>query len=130
MINSLINSYLHTRMRVDDLEKTVSFYKNILGFEETRRSESPRGSKMVFLKIPNSEVLLEITYYPDSGPVQVQPDLMHLAFEVNDLEEFRNHIKGNGIEFSEGPTTSKSTGTTFAFIDAPEGYEIEIIQKK
>jgi len=73
--------------------------------------------------------LLEITYYPGSGPVQVQPDLTHLAFEVENLEKFAQHLAAHGLKYSDGPTTS-SNGTTFAFIDAPEGYEIELIQKK
>src|SRR6185437_13503480 len=72
---------LHTRYRVNDLERTVKFYKDVLGLEEIRRNKSPRGSELVFLKTPGSEELIEITYYPGSGPVQVQPDLTHLAFE-------------------------------------------------
>ena len=71
---------------------------------------------------------LEITYFPGSGPVQVQPDLTHLAFEVESLEAFGQHLAAHGLKYSDGPTTS-SSGTTFAFIDAPEGYEIELIQK-
>ena len=80
------------------------------------------------MKAPQSEELIEITFYPGSGPVQVQPDLTHLAFEVESLEGFGQHLKNLGLQFSDGPTTS-STGTMFAFIDAPEGYEIELIQR-
>lgn len=119
---------LHTRYRVDDLERTVNFYKNVLGLEEIRRHKSPRGSELVFLKAPQSEEQIEITCFPGSGPVQVQPDLTHLAFEVESLEEFAKHLAGQGLKFSDGPTTT-SSGTTFAFIDAPEGYEIELIQR-
>jgi lactoylglutathione lyase len=82
----------------------------------------------VFLQAPGSEEQIEITYFPGSGPVQVQPDLTHLAFEVDDLAEFQQHLAKHGLKFSDGPVTS-SGGTTFAFIDAPEGYEIELIQK-
>ena len=60
--------------------------------------------------------------------MQVQPDLTHLAFEVDSLVEFEKHLAKHGVKYSDGPTTSAS-GTTFAFIDAPEGYEIELIQK-
>ncbi len=123
-----VGKLLHTRMRVDDLEKTVVFYKEILGLEEVGRNESPRGSKLVFLKSPGSEEEIEITYYPDSGPVKVQEDLMHLAFEVESMEQFGEHLKKHGMEFSDGPTES-SSGSIFAFIDAPEGYEIELIQR-
>lgn len=119
---------LHTRYRVNDLERTVKFYREILGLEEIKRHKSPRGSELVFLKTPGSEELIEITYFPGSGPVQVQADLTHLAFEVESLEEFGNHLAAHGLKYSDGPTTSSSTGTVFAFIDAPEGYEIELIQ--
>ena len=124
---SVVKRLNHTRLRVDDLERTVEFYKTILGLEEVRRHTSPRGSQLAFLKAPNSEELIEITYFPDSGPVQVQEDLIHLAFEVHSMEEFGEHIKAHGVEFSDGPTKSGS-GTTFAFIDAPEGYEIELLE--
>src|SRR5678815_3995025 len=77
---------LHTRYRVDDLEKTVQFYKDVLGLEELRRHKSPRGSELAFLKAPESDELIELCYFPASGPVQVQPDLTHLAFEVQSLE--------------------------------------------
>jgi lactoylglutathione lyase len=115
-------------MRVSDLDKTVNFYQKVFGLEVTRRHESPRGSKLVFLAVPNSDEEIELTYFPGSGPVEVQEDLMHLAFEVEDMNSFADHIKSVGYEFSDGPTES-SSGSTFAFVDAPEGYEVEVIQK-
>lgn len=117
----------HTRYRVNDLEKSVQFYKDVLGLTEVRRHESPRGSKLAFLKAPESEELIEICYFPSSGPVQVQPDLTHLAFEVDSLAEFGKHLEKLGVKWSDGPTM-KDTGGGFAFIDAPEGYEIELIE--
>jgi lactoylglutathione lyase len=119
---------LHTRYRVNDLERTVRFYKDVLGLEEIRRHKSPRGSELVFLKALESDELIEITYFPGSGPVQVQADLTHLAFEVDSLDAFGQHLATLGLKFSDGPTASTS-GSVFAFIDAPEGYEIELIQK-
>ena len=124
----VVSKFLHTRMRVDDLDKTVEFYAKVFGLQVTRRHESPRGSKLVFLAVPNSEEEIEITYYPGSGPVQVQEDLMHLAFEVQSMDEFANHIEQIGYSFSDGPTKS-SSGSVFAFVDAPEGYEVEVIEK-
>jgi len=122
-----VKKLLHTRYRVNDLERTVKFYKEVLGLEEIRRHKSPRGSELVFLKTPGSEEQIEITYFPGSGPVQVQPDLTHLAFEVESLEEFGKHLDKLGLTFSDGPTKS-SSGSVFAFVDAPEGYEIELIE--
>jgi len=125
----MVTKLLHTRYRVQDLDRTVSFYKDVLGLEEVRRHESPRGSVLVFLKAPLSEELIEICQYDGSGPVIVGPDLTHLAFEVPDLAAFAAHAAAKGCPLSDGPTTT-STGTTFAFIDAPEGYEIELIQRR
>jgi lactoylglutathione lyase len=125
---SLANKLLHTRYRVNDLERTVKFYREVLGLEELRRHKSPRGSELAFLKAPASEELIEICHFPGSDPVSVQPDLTHLAFEVDSLEAFALHLAKLGLKYSDGPTTT-STGTVFAFIDAPEGYEIELIQK-
>jgi lactoylglutathione lyase len=125
---NLARKLLHTRYRVNDLERTVKFYRDVLGLQEVRRHKSPRGSELVFLKTPESEELIEITFFPGSGPVQVQADLTHLAFEVDSLDEFGKHLAKLGLKYSDGPTL-KPDGSGFAFIDAPEGYEIELMQK-
>jgi lactoylglutathione lyase len=125
---SKVNKLLHTRYRVNDLERTVRFYRDVLGLQEIRRHKSPRGSELVFLKASGGDEEIEICFFPGSDSVQVQPDLTHLAFEVDSLEEFGKHLAKRGLKYSDGPTTT-STGTVFAFIDAPEGYEIELIQK-
>jgi len=119
---------LHTRYRVNDLERTVKFYKEVLGLAEVRRHKSARGSELVFMKAPESEETIELCHYPNSGPVQVQPDLTHLAFEVDSLEEFGRHIAACGTQFSDGPHL-RPDGGGIAFVDAPEGYEIELIQR-
>jgi len=124
----VVSKFLHTRMRVNDLEKTLEFYQRVFGLEVTRRHESPRGSKLAFLSVPNSDEEIEITFFPGSGPVKVQEDLMHLAFEVESMEEFQKHLSSIGVALSDGPTKS-SSGSTFAFVDAPEGYEIEVIER-
>jgi len=124
----MLTKLLHTRYRVEDLEKTVHFYREVLGLEQTRTHQSPRGSKLVFFKAPQSEEEIEICSFPASGPVQVGPDLTHLAFEVEDLEAFAKHAASKGYPLSDGPTQTGS-GSIIAFIDAPEGYEIELIQK-
>jgi lactoylglutathione lyase len=123
----MITKLLHTRYRVSDLEKTVSFYRDVLGLQEVRRSESGRGSKLVFLKAPGSDEEIEICEYNASGPVQIGPDLTHLAFEVVDLESFAKEAAGKGYPLSDGPHRT-SSGSVIAFIDAPEGYEVELIQ--
>lgn len=124
---SAVKKLLHTRYRVNDLEKTVHFYVDVLGLKETRRHKSPRGSELVFLKAPGSEELIEVCYFPSSGPVQVQSDLTHLAFQVDNLAEFGKHLEKHGLKYSDGPHM-KENGSGFAFVDAPEGYEIELMQ--
>jgi lactoylglutathione lyase len=123
----MIKKLLHTRYRVSDLEKTISFYKDVLGLEEVRRQTSGRGSQLVFLKAPDSDVEIEICKFEESGPVVVGPDLTHLAFEVDDLDKFAKEAAAKGYPLSDGP---HSTGSgRIAFIDAPEGYEIELIER-
>src|SRR2546429_8961352 len=123
----MVKRLLHTRYRVHDLEKTVSFYKDVLGLEEVRRQTSGRGSQLIFLKAPQSAELIEICKFDESGPVQVGPDLTHLAFEVEDLAAFGKQAAAKGYPFSDGPHRS-SGGSAIAFIDAPEGYELELIE--
>ncbi|MGF1657622.1 MAG: VOC family protein [Verrucomicrobiales bacterium] len=123
----MVKKLLHTRYRVQDLDKTVAFYRDVLGLEEVRRSISGRGSELVFFKAPESEELIEICKFDESGPVVVGPDLTHLAFSVDSIEEFAKHSEKLGYPLSDGPHF-KDDGGGIAFVDAPEGYEVELIQ--
>lgn len=124
----MVKKLLHTRMRVNDIERTVKFYQEALDLKIARRSVSPRGAQIVFLATPNSDEEIEICQLPNSPSVQVQPDLMHLAFEVEDLTAFTAQLEKRGYKLSDGPTKTGS-GSVIAFIDAPEGYEVELIEK-
>lgn len=124
-----VKKLLHTRMRVNDIERSVRFYEEALGLKATRRHTSPRGAQLVFLATPNSDEEIELCQMPPgAAPVQVQPDLMHLAFEVDDLAAFSAELTKKGYALSDGPTKT-SSGSVIAFIDAPEGYEVELIQR-
>ena len=124
-----VKKLLHTRMRVNDVERSVKFYEDALGLKCVRRHTSPRGAQLVFLATPNSDEEIELCQMPAGArPVQVQPDLMHLAFEVDDLLRFAADLKNRGFPLSDGPTRT-SSGSLIAFIDAPEGYEVELIQQ-
>ena len=115
-------------MRVNDIERTVKFYQEALGLAVSRRHTSPRGAQLVFLSTPNSEEEIELCQMPPGSPaVQVQPDLMHLAFAVDDLNAFAAGAAAKGYPLSDGPT--KSGSGWIAFIDAPEGYEVELIER-
>jgi lactoylglutathione lyase len=81
----------------------------------------------VFLKAPHSDEEIEICKFDESGPIIVGPDLTHLAFEVDDLEKFAKEAEAKGYPLSDGPHSTSSG--KIAFIDAPEGYEIELIER-
>jgi lactoylglutathione lyase len=123
-----VTKLLHTRMRVSDMEQTIRFYTDVLGLEVLERKVSPRGSHLAFLKVPNSEELIELTSFPPSGPVKVQEDLVHLAFQVENLDETIASLNAKGVKVTDGPTQT-SSGSRFIFIDAPDGYEIELIER-
>ena len=127
---SIVKRLDHTRYRVTDLEKSAQFYRDVLGLEEVKRHKSPRGSELVFFKAPESDELIELCYFPNSGPVEVQEDLTHLGFIVDSLEAFGEHLKSLGLSFSDGPTMKPDGSGGFAFVDAPEGYEIELIERR
>lgn len=123
-----VKKLLHTRMRVSDLDETIRFYTTVLELEVVERKISPRGSQLAFLKVPNSDELIELTSFPPSGPVRVQDDLVHLAFQVESLDETIGSLTTQGVKITDGPTKS-SSGSRFIFIDAPDGYEIELIER-
>ena len=123
----MIKKYLHTRFRVSDMEKSIIFYRDILGMKVIEQKISPRGSKLVFLSFPDIDCELELCSFPESGSVQVPEDLVHLAFEVDDLNMCIEKLKEAGIPITEGPVES-SNGTRFIFTEDPDKYEIELMQ--
>jgi len=124
----MLKKFLHTRMRVNDLERSVKFYEQALGLKVARRLTSPRGAQLVFLSMPNTDAQIELCQMPNAESVKVQSDLMHLAFEVEDLKTFAADLEKKGFQLSDGPTDAGG-GTFLAFIDAPEGYEVELVQR-
>ena len=106
-----VKKLLHTRMRVSDMDQTVRFYTGVLGLEVLERKTSPRGSHLAFLKVPNSDELIELCSFPPSGPVTVQADLVHLAFQVESRRHYPythgeghyNHRRSHHILFRQPP---------------------------
>lgn len=123
-----VKKLLHTRMRVSDMDQTIQFYTGVLGLEVMERKTSPRGSHLAFLQVPNSDELIELCSFPASGPVKVQEDLVHLAFQVENLDDTIAQLGAKGIAITDGPTKT-SSGSRFIFIDAPDGYEVELIER-
>ncbi len=95
--------------------------------EVLEEKTSPRGSRLVFLRFPNTDCELELCSFPNSGKVEVPEDLVHLAFEVENLEDCALKLKQARIPITEGPIES-SNGTRFIFTEDPDKYEIELMQ--
>ncbi len=128
MTDLRVKKLLHTRMRVSDMDETIAFYTKVLGLEVLERKVSPRGSHLAFLRVPNSDELIELCSFPPSGPVKVQEDLVHLAFQVESLDATITALQELRIRITDGPTAT-SSGSRFIFIDAPDGYEVELIER-
>src|SRR5207247_1212987 len=103
-----VRKLLHTRMRVSDMDQTIKFYTDVLGLEVLERKTSPRGSHLAFLKVPNSEELIELCSFPPSGPVKVQEDLVHLAFEVENLDETISALTATKTKITDGTARRSS----------------------
>ena len=127
---SSVTRLLHTRYRVNDLAASVKFYTEALGLKVSRQHTSPRGAQLVFLATPGSVEEIELCQMPAGAaePVKVQPDLTHLAFEVENLEQFAAAAAAKGYPLSDGPTVTGS-GSITADPDAPEGYELALTQR-
>jgi len=120
---------LHTRIRVSDLDRSIAFYCQNLGFVvKSRTDKSPAGNHVAHLALPGNEHTLELTWSADYQ-LRVPEDLMHLAIAVPDLIAFCAELEGKGIEiWPDGWREVFRTGRKMAFIDDPDGYEIELLE--
>ena len=90
--------FLHTRVRVSNLDNSINWYCDHLGFKVKSRSDkSPAGNQIVHLELPGNAHTLELTYSPDYD-LQVQEDLMHFAIGVPDLVECCDVLEKAGLE--------------------------------
>ena len=122
--------FLHTRIRVSDLDQSIKWYQDHLGFQVISRSDkSPAGNQIVHLELPGNDHTLELTY-SDDYDVNVPEDLMHFAIGVPDLIAFCNQLENDGVEIwpSDWRQTFP-TGRKMAFIDDPDGYEVELLER-
>lgn len=123
--------FLHTRIRVSDLEKTIAFYGK-LGFECTRRTEkSPAGNQLAFLELAGNEHFLELCHSPDFE-VRFPEDLMHTAIGVEDIMAFCEKLEADGLEVwpeDWREAFPAGTRTKMAFVTDPDGYEVEILER-
>ena len=124
--------YLHTMIRVGNLQKAIEFYTRILGFEHVRTTEHADGKfSLAFLKIEGAESpCLELTYNWGVENYDLGKGYGHMAFAVPSMSEFAQHIAKQGVAFSWGPSTSPSGDSGMAFLKDPDGYSIEILSEK
>lgn len=122
--------FLHTRIRVSDLDRSIDFYTKNLGFELARRTDkSPAGNQLAFLELPGNDAFLELCFSPDYE-LNVPEDLMHIAIGFSDLTKKCAELEANGIEIWPDRWREKFKERKMAFIDDPDGYEIELLEKE
>ncbi len=122
--------FLHTRIRVSDMDRSIAFYTENLGFRvRSGPNTSPAGNQIIHLELPGNEHTLELTYSPEYE-VKVPEDLMHIAIGVQDIIATCDALERNGIEiWPDGWREKFVSGRKMAFIDDPDGYEIEFLER-
>ena len=118
--------YLHTMVRVSDLEKSLDFYCNKLGLKETRRVDHEEGRFTLIFVAPEGqeECPLELTYNWDPEAYNEGRNFGHVAYEVDDIYETCRQLSDAGIVINRPPRDGK-----MAFIRSPDNVSIELLQK-
>ena len=122
--------FLHTRIRVSDLEKSIDWYARAAGFKVAKRSDrSPQGNQIVHLELPGNAHMLELTYSPEFQ-VKFPEDLMHTCIGVDDIIAYCEYLDKEGFAIwpSDWRTKFTSGGKKMAFLTDPDGYELEILE--
>jgi lactoylglutathione lyase len=123
-------SYLHTMLRVGDLQRSVDFYTTHLGMTELRRRDVPDGKyTLVFLGYDGGGTELELTYNYGTERYEMGTAFGHLAIGVPDIYATCEKMRAQGVKISREPGPVKFGTTLIAFIDDPDGYKIELIQR-
>ena len=120
--------YLHTMVRVKDIDESIDFYCNKLGLKEVRRKESEKGRfTLIFLGAENSDEktgLLELTYNWDPEKYTGGRNFGHLAYSVKNIYETCDNLMKNGVINNRPPRDGR-----MAFIKSPDNISIEILQE-
>ena len=127
-------TYLHTMLRVKNLDASVDFYTRLLGMRELRRTEVPDGKyTLAFIGYGDekSNTVLELTYNwgKDDG-YELGTAFGHLALGVPDIYATCEQLRKSGAKIVREPGPVKFGTTVIAFIEDPDGYKIELIERK
>ena len=124
---------LHTMLRTGNLEKSIAFYTEILGMTLLRQKEYPEGKfTLAFLGYGDEKenTALELTYNWDTESYDIGNAFGHLAIEVDDVYQAADKIKAQGGKILREAGPMNAGKTIIAFVEDPDGYEIELIGKK
>ena len=119
--------YLHTMIRVRDLDASLRFFTELLGLREVRRKEVPQGHyTLVFLAAPGQEDVaeVELTYNWDDEEYKGGRNFGHLAYEVDDIYAACKRLQDGGVTINRPPRDGR-----MAFVRSPDGISIELLQK-
>lgn len=118
--------YLHTMVRVRDLDESLKFYCDALGLTEVKRNEYPQGRyTLVFLAAPgDEESQVELTYNWDAEDYKIGRAFGHLAYQVEDIYATCKRLMDNGVVINRPPRDGR-----MAFIRSPDKISVELLQK-
>ena len=118
--------YLHTMVRVKNIDESLDFYCNKLGLVELRRYDSEAGRfTLIFLAAPGDEkAQVELTYNWDSEDYGEGRNFGHLAYEVDDIYSLCQHLMDSGVVINRPPRDGR-----MAFVRSPDNISIELLQK-
>jgi len=123
---------LHTMLRVGDLDRSIAFYTEVLGMRLLRRSEHPEGRfTLAFVGYgpESSEAVIELTYNWGVDRYELGSAFGHLAVEVDDAAAACAAVTARGGKVTRPAGPMKHGTTVIAFIEDPDGYKIELIQR-
>jgi len=124
--------YLHTMLRVTNLERSVDFYTRLMGMQELRRRDVPDGKyTLVFLGYgpEESHTALELTYNYGVDKYEMGTQFGHLAISFPDVVATCETLRKEGVKITREAGPVKFGTTVIAFIEDPDGYKIELIQR-
>ena len=126
-------SFLHTMLRVTDLERSVEFYTKLLGMKELRRRDVPDGKyTLVFVGYADESTgaaVIELTYNYGVDSYELGSAFGHLAIGVPDIYATCDGLRAAGAKISREPGPVKFGTTIIAFVEDPDGYKIELIER-